>query len=76
MKSSAEPIQGLPKSGPKFHLVQQVFYWPENISTIFPQVHYETKKIFRTDHEISSDFSDELNERRFWERKGKFMQRS
>jgi Ser-tRNA(Ala) deacylase AlaX len=46
------------------------FKWPENISTIFPIIKKEAQELIDANHEIISAFSNEENERRYWEIKG------
>lgn len=46
------------------------FELAESISSLLPQVNIEAKKIFDTNSEIISDFSDESKTRRYWEVKG------
>ncbi len=46
------------------------FIWGENISTLFPAILPEALALIRGDHEIISAFSDEENQRRYWEVKG------
>ncbi len=43
------------------------FYWHENISKYFPQIMKKAEAIIAEDVEIISAFSDEANERRYWE---------
>ncbi|HSD37483.1 MAG TPA: alanyl-tRNA editing protein [Rhodocyclaceae bacterium] len=43
------------------------FDWPENISPLFPQLTTEAQTIIDADTLITSAFSDEANERRYWE---------
>jgi Ser-tRNA(Ala) deacylase AlaX len=43
------------------------FDWPENISPLFPQLTAEAQAIVDADTPIVSAFSDEANERRYWE---------
>jgi Ser-tRNA(Ala) deacylase AlaX len=46
------------------------FEWQGNISTIFPLLLKEARGIIEANQEIVSDFSDEEQEKRFWEIKG------
>jgi Ser-tRNA(Ala) deacylase AlaX len=46
------------------------FKWPENISPIFPVIKKEAQELIDANHEIISAFSDEENQRRYWEIKG------
>ncbi len=46
------------------------FKWPSNISQIFPHVKSEAQNIINADHRIISAFSDEENQRRYWEIEG------
>lgn len=43
------------------------FEWQGNISTIFPVIQKEALEIIEANKEIKSDFSDEEQEKRFWE---------
>lgn len=43
------------------------FYWPGNISAIFPEVGAQVKTIVDADLPIISDFSDSAREMRYWE---------
>ncbi|MEC5385128.1 alanyl-tRNA editing protein [Uliginosibacterium sp. H3] len=43
------------------------FDWAENISPLFPQLTAEAQAIIDADTPITSAFSDETNERRYWE---------
>jgi Ser-tRNA(Ala) deacylase AlaX len=43
------------------------FEWPENISKLFPVMHEKAGALIAADHEIVSAFSDEANQRRYWE---------
>ena len=43
------------------------FDWPQNISPLFPQLTAEAQVIIDADTSITSAFSDEANERRYWE---------
>jgi len=46
------------------------FYWEGNISETFEFLEAKLKEIIKADLEIISSFSDEENERRYWEIKG------
>lgn len=46
------------------------FLWPENISAIFSVIQKEAQEIIEANHDIISAFSDEENQRRYWEVKG------
>jgi Ser-tRNA(Ala) deacylase AlaX len=46
------------------------FNWNGNISAIFPQLLQKAKEIVDADLAITSDFSDQESEKRFWEIKG------
>ncbi len=46
------------------------FKWHENISQYFPLLKKEAQAIIKANREITSAFSDEENERRYWEVKG------
>ena len=43
------------------------FYWPESISSFFPQLTEKAQHIVDQDLAVISAFSDEVNERRYWE---------
>lgn len=43
------------------------FYWKGNISETFPLLESKVKSLVELNADIISDFSDEENERRFWE---------
>lgn len=43
------------------------FEWPENISKLFPMMQGKAGALVAADHEIISAFSDEANQRRYWE---------
>lgn len=46
------------------------FIWNGNISEIFPILEAKVKKLVDSNLDITSDFSDEMNERRYWEIEG------
>jgi len=46
------------------------FRWPENIARHLPELQREALRIVRQDQPIVSAFSDEENERRYWQIKG------
>ncbi|MDF2909885.1 MAG: serine-tRNA(Ala) deacylase AlaX [Sporolactobacillus laevolacticus] len=46
------------------------FYWDGNISNIFPELENKVNEMIQSDLEIISAFSDEENQRRYWEIKG------
>ncbi len=46
------------------------FQWSQNISEMLPLISEEANRIVEADHEIISAFSDEANERRYWEISG------
>lgn len=46
------------------------FQWNQNISEMLPLISEEANRIVEADHEIISAFSDEANERRYWEISG------
>ena len=46
------------------------FKWDGNISEIFPQLLKHAEEIIESDLPITSQFSDEEKERRYWEIKG------
>lgn len=43
------------------------FEWPENISKFFPMMQEKAGALIAADHPIVSAFSDEENQRRYWE---------
>jgi Ser-tRNA(Ala) deacylase AlaX len=43
------------------------FTWPENISKLFPRMQEKAGALIAADHPIVSAFSDEANQRRYWE---------
>src|SRR5690349_12429333 len=43
------------------------FEWPENISKLFPMMQEKAGALIAADQEIVSAFSDEANQRRYWE---------
>jgi Ser-tRNA(Ala) deacylase AlaX len=43
------------------------FEWCENIATAFPLLHEKVSALINADHDITSAFSDEENQRRYWE---------
>ncbi|HET6621348.1 MAG TPA: alanyl-tRNA editing protein [Dongiaceae bacterium] len=43
------------------------FEWPANISTLFPMMQEKAGSLIAADHPIVSAFSDEANQRRYWE---------
>ncbi|MGH6891553.1 MAG: alanyl-tRNA editing protein [Dongiaceae bacterium] len=43
------------------------FEWPENISKLFPLMQEKAAALIAADHAIVSAFSDEANQRRYWE---------
>jgi Ser-tRNA(Ala) deacylase AlaX len=46
------------------------FVWSENIASLFPTLQAEAKTLIKANHPIISAFSDEANERRYWEIEG------
>jgi alanyl-tRNA synthetase len=42
------------------------FAWSENIATFLPTIQQAAQNIIDADQEIVSDYSDEINERRYW----------
>jgi Ser-tRNA(Ala) deacylase AlaX len=46
------------------------FEWGENISTLFPLIKEKSNALIAADHAIISAFSDEENQRRYWEIEG------
>jgi Ser-tRNA(Ala) deacylase AlaX len=43
------------------------FEWPENISKLFPMMQEKAGALVAADHDIVSAYSDEANQRRYWE---------
>jgi Ser-tRNA(Ala) deacylase AlaX len=43
------------------------FEWPETISKLFPMMQEKAGELVAADHAIVSAFSDEANQRRYWE---------
>ena len=43
------------------------FYWPENISPLFPTLISQAQLLVEQDREIISAFSDESSQRRYWD---------
>lgn len=43
------------------------FEWPENISKLFPMMREKAGALIAADHAIVTAFSDEENQRRYWE---------
>ena len=43
------------------------FEWPENISKLFPMMQEKAGALIAADHAIASAYSDESNQRRYWE---------
>jgi Ser-tRNA(Ala) deacylase AlaX len=46
------------------------FQWAENIASLFPTLQAESETLINANHPIISAFSDEANERRYWEIEG------
>jgi Ser-tRNA(Ala) deacylase AlaX len=46
------------------------FQWGENISTLFPLIKEKANALIVADHDIVSAFSDQENQRRYWEIEG------
>jgi Ser-tRNA(Ala) deacylase AlaX len=46
------------------------FEWGENISSIFPVIQARADELIQADHPITSAFSDEASQRRYWEIEG------
>lgn len=46
------------------------FLWAESFSPILPTIHQRVTELIAADHAIISAFSDEENERRYWEIEG------
>jgi Ser-tRNA(Ala) deacylase AlaX len=46
------------------------FEWGENIANAFPLIYEKATALINADHDIISAFSDEENERRYWEIEG------
>jgi Ser-tRNA(Ala) deacylase AlaX len=67
-----ESLDGIEKIGA--HIAQDKaridFQWDENISTIFPTILKQANALVDANREIVSAFSDEDNERRYWEISG------
>lgn len=65
-------LEGIEKIGA--HIAQDKaridFLWHENISQSFPFIEKESRKIIEANLDIVSAFSDEENERRYWEVNG------
>ncbi|KZE72637.1 alanyl-tRNA editing protein [Paenibacillus elgii] len=65
-------LEGIEKTGA--HIAQDKaridFLWHENISQSFPFIEKESRKIIEANLDIVSAFSDEENERRYWEVNG------
>jgi Ser-tRNA(Ala) deacylase AlaX len=65
-------LPGIPKIGA--HIGQDKsridFDWSENISGIFPALQEQAHALISADHPIVSAFSDEANQRRYWEIEG------
>jgi len=43
------------------------FQWEQNLSSILPAIQAEASALIAANHDIISTFSDEVNERRYWE---------
>jgi Ser-tRNA(Ala) deacylase AlaX len=43
------------------------FEWPENVARLFPMMQEKAGALIAADHPIVSAFSDEANQRRYWE---------
>lgn len=46
------------------------FEWGENLSKLFPMLHEKATALIEANHPIISAFSDEANQRRYWEIEG------
>ncbi len=46
------------------------FAWIENIANVFPLLKEKAAALIKADHDITSAFSDEENQRRYWEIEG------
>ena len=46
------------------------FEWPQNISALFPMMQEKANALIVADHPIVSAYSDEANQRRYWEIEG------
>ncbi|HEX6120119.1 MAG TPA: alanyl-tRNA editing protein [Dongiaceae bacterium] len=46
------------------------FEWPENFSKLFPMMQEKAGALIAADHRIVSAYSDEANQRRYWEIEG------
>ena len=62
-------LKGIEKIGA--HIAQDKaridFIWPQSLAPSFPLLEGEANRIIREDHPIVSAYSDEENERRYWE---------
>jgi Ser-tRNA(Ala) deacylase AlaX len=62
-------LQGIQKIGA--HIAEDKaridFEWPENISRLFPMMQEKAGALVAADYDIVSGFSDEANQRRYWE---------
>ena len=62
-------LQGIQKVGA--HIAEDKaridFEWPENISRLFPMMQEKAGALVAADYDILSAFSDEANQRRYWE---------
>jgi Ser-tRNA(Ala) deacylase AlaX len=65
-------VPGIEKIGA--HIAQDKsridFEWNENISALFPVISERADALIAADHPITSAFSDEENQRRYWEIEG------
>ncbi len=67
-----QTLPGIQKIGA--HIAQDKsridFEWGDNLSTLFPLLHEKATALIQANHRIISAFSDEANQRRYWEIEG------
>ena len=67
-----QTLPGIQKIGA--HIAQDKsridFEWGENLSTLFPLLYEKSAVLIQANHPIISAFSDEANQRRYWEIEG------
>lgn len=67
-----QTLPGIQKIGA--HIAQDKsridFEWGENLSTLFPRLDEKSAALIQANHPIISAFSDEANQRRYWEIEG------
>ncbi len=67
-----QTLPGIQKIGA--HIAQDKsridFEWGENLSTLFPLLYEKSAALIQANHPIISAFSDEANQRRYWEIEG------